>query len=223
MPAKPISRRDFLKAAGVTVGATAVACSGLTALGTRQPSVIFAEETMGESMLSKKILVAYASRAGSTSGVAQAIGKTLAEGGFQVDVRRMNEVKDIAPYTAVVAGSAVRGGKWLPEAMEFLHAHQTALARKPFAAFLVCITLAMPKAAGYTEFVSGFMKDVRALVRPVSEGLFAGALDYSKVPLMPEGVQLRILAAASQTPPGDYRDWDAIRAWAAKLAPVLVP
>lgn len=168
--------------------------------------------------MTNKILVTYASRAGSTAGVAQAIGKTLAETGTQVDVCRMHDVLDLAPYTAVVAGSAVRGARWLPEAMEFVQRHRAELARKPFAAFLVCITLAMPKGAEYGQFVSDFMKPVRALVKPVSEATFAGVLDYSKVPLVPEGVQLRILSATSQTPPGDYRDWDAIRSWASKLA-----
>lgn len=218
MPARSLSRRDFLKASGLALGASAFACSGLAMLGTRQPSVAFAEETIGESKMTNKILVTYASRAGSTAGVAEAIGKTLAEGGAQVDVRRMEHVEDLSPYSAVVAGSAVRGARWLPEALEFVQRHRAELARKPFGAFLVCITLAMPKAAEYGQFVSGFMQPVRALVKPVSEGLFAGALDYSKVPLVPEGVQLHILSATSQTPPGDYRDWDAIRNWAKKLA-----
>lgn len=172
-------------------------------------------------MTTQTILVTYASRGGSTGGVAEAIGASLAENGVQVDVRRMSEVNDLTPYSAVVVGSAIRGGKWLPEAMEFIRAHRDTLRRKPFAAFLVCITLAMPQAADYQQFVSGFMKDVRILVRPVSEGTFAGALDYSKVPLIPEGLQLRILSAASHTSPGDYRDWKAIRAWAVQLPRVL--
>ncbi len=111
MPYKRISRRDFLKVAGVTAGASAVACSGLAALGARQPLVTFVEDTLGERMTADRILVTYASRAGSTGGVAEAIGKALAEGGAQVDVRRMQAVSDLAPYRAVVAGSAIRGSK----------------------------------------------------------------------------------------------------------------
>jgi menaquinone-dependent protoporphyrinogen oxidase len=221
MSPKPVSRRDFLKVAGVTLGAATFACSGLAMLGTRQPAVAYAEETIGESKMTNKILVTYASRAGSTAGVAETIGKTLAAGGAQVDVRRMDHVEDLGRYVAVVAGSAIRGGKWLPEAMEFVQRHRTDLVRKPFATFLVCITLAMPKAAEYGQFVSDFMKPVRALAKPVSVGTFAGALEYSKVPLVPEGMQLRILSATSQTPPGDYRDWDAIRRWAKQLGPML--
>ena len=103
-----------------------------------------------------RILVTYASRAGSTRGVAEAIGKTLAECGEQVDVLRMQDVKDLAPYRAVVAGSAIQGRQWLPEAMQFMQTHRATLVQKPFAAFLVCMTLAMPTADKYRAHVADF-------------------------------------------------------------------
>ena len=62
--------------------------------------------------MSNKILVTYATCTGSTVGVAEAIGKTLADGGAQVDVLPMQAVKDLAPYQAVVAGSAIQGKRW---------------------------------------------------------------------------------------------------------------
>ena len=78
--------------------------------------------------MNDKILVTYASRAGSTAGVAEAIGKILAENGVQVEVSPMNEVYDLSPYRAVVAGSAIQGGKWLPEAMQFMQKNRAVLA-----------------------------------------------------------------------------------------------
>jgi menaquinone-dependent protoporphyrinogen oxidase len=84
--------------------------------------------------MSHKILVTYATRSGSTAGVAQAIAETLAESGVQVDIRPMQDVTDLAPYRAVVAGSAIQDGAWLPEAMQFIRAHRAQLAQKPFAA-----------------------------------------------------------------------------------------
>jgi menaquinone-dependent protoporphyrinogen oxidase len=167
--------------------------------------------------MSEKILVTYASRAGSTAGVAEAIGKTLAESGALVDVRPMAEVTDLSPYRAVVAGSAIRDKKWLPEAMQFVRAHQSELARKPFAAFLVCITLAMRKGEEYRPFVSTWLDPIRALVRPVSEGLFAGRLDFSRLPLTPNILMLRLSVLLGIFPPGDHRDWDAIKKWASGL------
>lgn len=122
--------------------------------------------------MSSRILVTYASRTGTTAGVAEASGKTLAESGMQVEVLPMKEVRDLSPCGAVVAGSAIQGSNWLPEALDFVRAHQAELARKPFAAFLVCMTLAMAK-GDYREHVKGFMQPVRALVQPVSEGYFA--------------------------------------------------
>ncbi len=168
-----------------------------------------------------KILVTYASQAGSTAQVAEAIGQTLAEHGAQVDVRRMADVTDLAPYRAVVAGSAVHGAKWLPEAMQFLKTHQDVLAQKPFAAFLVCITLGMANASSYQEGVSAWMKPVRALVKPVSEGLFAGSLDFKILPVTFDTLMLRAAVAFHILPQGDYRDWKAIRAWAESIHPLM--
>lgn len=167
------------------------------------------------------ILVAYASRAGATAGVAEAIGKTLAESGAQVDVRPMQDVTDLAPYRAVVAGSAIQGGQWLPEAMQFVRTHQAELARKPFAAFLVCMTLAMPNAGKYRRHVATWLEPVRALVRPVSEGLFAGALDLRKVPSFRDRMKFRLSVALGVWSEGDHRDWRHIRAWAESLRPLL--
>ena len=81
-----------------------------------------------------------------------------------------------------MAGSAIHGQQWLPEAMQFMRDHQTELSSKPFAAFMVCITLSMANAGQYLEGLKGWMKPVRDLVCPVSEGYFAGALDFSKLP-----------------------------------------
>jgi menaquinone-dependent protoporphyrinogen oxidase len=170
--------------------------------------------------MSNKILVTYATCTGSTVGVAEAIGNTLAESGAQVEVRPMQEVTDLTPYRAVVAGSAIQGKRWLPEAMRFVQTHQAALAQRPFAAFLVCITLAM-KNGKYHDFVADFLAPVRALVKPVSEGYFAGVLDISKVPSSGDRLKFRLSVAMGVWSEGDHRDWNAIRAWADSLRPLL--
>jgi len=172
--------------------------------------------------MSKKILVAYASRAGSTSGVAEAIARTLAESGVPVDVRQMKDIQDLTPYRAVVVGSAVQKSKWLPEAMKFLETHHAALTQMPCAMFTVCITLAMSNEAKYRSTVTGWVAPVRAKVAPVSEGLFAGLLDFSKLPFSLETLLLRAAVIVGIFPSGDHRDWNAIRAWATDLKPLLI-
>jgi menaquinone-dependent protoporphyrinogen oxidase len=164
--------------------------------------------------MSKKILVTYASRTGSTIGVAEAIGKTIAENGSQVVVLPMQEVNDLSSYQAVVAGSAIQNKSWLPEAMQFIRINRSELASKPFAVFLVCMTLAMRNGESYRPFVSEFLAPVRALVKPVSEGLFAGALDIRKIPSLGDRLKFRLSVLFGVWSEGDHRNWDAIRNWA---------
>ena len=171
--------------------------------------------------MSKRILVTYATRGGSTAGVAESIGKVLTEGGNQVDVLPVQEVKDLTKYHAVVAGSAIRGAKWLPEALQFIRTHQADLKQKPFAAFMVCITLAMPDSEKYAQGLKDWMQPVRSLVRPVSEGYFAGSLDFSTLPLTPKILLMRLAVALRIFPLGDHRDWNKIRAWAEGIHPLL--
>lgn len=172
--------------------------------------------------MSNKILVTYASRTGSTTGVAEAIGQTLAESGVEVEVRPMEEVTDLTPYQAVVVGSAIQDKQWLPEAMQFLQTHQATLAQKPVATFLVCMTLAISNGK-YRAQVADFMQPVRSLAKPVSEGLFAGVLDISKVPSFRERLMFRLSVIFRVWSEGDHRDWDAIRAWADSIRPLLLP
>jgi menaquinone-dependent protoporphyrinogen oxidase len=138
-----------------------------------------------------------------------------------VDVRPMRDVRDIAPYRAVVAGSAILWAKWLPEAMEFLRDFQASLTQKPFAAFLVCMTLAMRNGEKYRPDVAKWLMPVRAVVSPVSEGLFAGTLDIGKIPSFGDRLKFRLSVIFGVWSEGDHRDWDAIREWANGLVSLL--
>lgn len=172
--------------------------------------------------MTNKVLVTYASCSGSTAGVAAVIGKTLAENGTSVDVRPIGEVTDLSPYRAVVLGSAIQGGKWLPEAVQFVRAHREALARKRFAAFQVCITLSMKGGDQYHGHTAAWLDPVRALVRPVSTASFAGALDFGKMPrTFNAQVAMRLPVLLGLWKTGDHRDWGKIRAWAEELRPRL--
>lgn len=173
-------------------------------------------------MINNKILVTYASRAGSTAEVAEVIGKSLTQDGTQVKVLPMRDVKDLSIYRAVVAGSAIRKSKWLPEAMQFIQTHRSELGQKPFATFTVCITLAMSNSDQYRQAVTEWIQPVRTQVKPLSEGLFAGMLDFRKLPLTFDTLLLRAVVALGIFPKGDRRDWNAIRAWANCIHPLLL-
>ena len=212
-----ISRRRFLALTGGAVGATALACCGLTALGTRQPAVEFNESSCGgENEMSDKILVAYASKCGSTGEVAEAIGQALCDAGAAVDVRLAQNVTDVSPYRAVIVGSAIRMGRWLPEAAKFVETHREALSQVPVAYFLTCMTLEDDTEEN-RRTVAAYLDPVREIVQPVGVGLFAGVMDPSKLSFV-----FRLMMKAMGTPEGDFRDWEAIRAWADGLRPALL-
>ncbi|MFC1960934.1 flavodoxin domain-containing protein [Chloroflexota bacterium] len=171
--------------------------------------------------MSNKILVTYATKAGSTTGVAEAIAQTLADSGAQVDIIPMQEVQELTPYRAVVAGSAIRGDAWLPEAMQFVETHQNELNQKPFAMFMVCMALSMSNTDKHRTGIKAWLDPVRSLVRPVSEGYFAGGLDFRKLPRTRQTLMLRLPVILRVWSEGDHRDWDAIHTWANDLPALL--
>jgi menaquinone-dependent protoporphyrinogen oxidase len=171
--------------------------------------------------MTTRILVTYASRSGSTAEIAEAIRKALTNSEIQVDVLPMQDVQDLSPDQAVIAGSAIRGARWLPEAMQFIRMHQSTLRHKPFAMFTVCITLAMLNGEQYRSAVTNWTAPIRALVRPLSEGLFAGMLDFTRLPTNWETLKLRATVAMGIFPRGDHRNWNAVRDWAESLKPML--
>ena len=99
--------------------------------------------------------------------------------------------------------------------------HQAELRQKPFAAFLVCMTLAMKNGEKYRPHVAAFLDPVRAIARPVSEGLFSGVLDIGKVESFSNRLKFRLSVVFGVWKEGDHRDWNAIREWAASLGPLL--
>ncbi len=164
-----------------------------------------------------KVLVAYATKAGSTAEVAAEIGRAMAsKGGCQVDVHPVGQLKGIDGYDAVIIGSAIRAGKWLPEATKFVERHRDALSQIPVACFLVCLTLSEDTEEN-RRTVAAYPDPVREVVRPVEVGFFAGVMDHSKLPFI-----LRLMMKAMKTPQGDFRDWKAITSWADNICPLLL-
>ncbi len=164
-----------------------------------------------------KILVAYATRAGSTVDVAKTIGETLNASGATVDVRPIKNVTDIQGYDAVLVGSAIRMGKWLPEAVDFVKKNQAQLGRIPTAFFTVhllnCDDSDKSRAAR-----EAYTAPVRQILTPKAEVFFAGKMDFSKLSFLD-----RTIAQAVGGTERDLRNWDTIRGWAQGLQTILSP
>jgi menaquinone-dependent protoporphyrinogen oxidase len=166
--------------------------------------------------MSQRILIAYASRAGSTAEVAETIGDVLRECGLNVDVRSVKDVQNFTGYDALVLGSAIWAGKPLPEMQRFVADQHEALAHLPVAYFILCDALREYTPANQ-QIALGYLAPSRKAKQPVSVGMFAGRRDFSKVHPLLRWFLMRVIRLAE----GDWRDWEQIRSWAAELAPRL--
>jgi menaquinone-dependent protoporphyrinogen oxidase len=164
-----------------------------------------------------QVLVAYSSKYGATKEIAERVGQVLREAGARADVLSAGAVGDLGAYQAVILGSGVYVGQWLKQAATFLQAHEQELAERP-----VWLFSSGPTGEGDLEqLLSGWrfpgkLQPIADRIQPRDIAVFRGALDMKKLNLIE---RLMIKMVKAQT--GDFRDWDAITAWARGVAEAL--
>jgi menaquinone-dependent protoporphyrinogen oxidase len=187
-----------------------------------------------------KILVTYATNSGSTLEVAKAVLEEIQKSGVQAELAPVAEVTDLSAYSAVVLGAPMIMG-WHRSALNFLRKNKAALAKKSLAFFVTCMSLTesgethvqgvpvsvdknLPKPAknnarlSFKERYSQLANYIRPILRasphkPVSVGVFAGQLNYSRM----QWWAMIFVVLILQAPAGDKRNWEAIRSWAGGL------
>jgi len=162
--------------------------------------------------LQGNVLVAYATRAGSTIEVADSIAYAIAGKGYTVELRHIDEVSDLSLYSTIIFGSAIRMGNVTPEIKKFIESNKAQLESIPTAYFVVCLTM-KDDTPENREKVAEYLTPLRTLVQPFAEGYFAGKMDYSRLKRFDRFVAKRLVKA----PEGDFREWDKIREWAVEL------
>lgn len=191
--------------------------------------------------MQKKILVAYTTNSGSTREVAEAVAGELGKDGAPVEMLRIEEVKDIGPYSAVVVGGPMILG-WRRSAVKFLEKHQAALSSVPVAYFFTAMSLtrtvethlngvslhidpnlpndpvnpahlSLRERYATAENYLGPALKRASRIRPVSAAFFAGKVDYTRLKL-PQLLFVMLVVGAQ---PCDRRNWQTIREWAAGL------
>ncbi|MBV8394856.1 MAG: flavodoxin domain-containing protein [Actinobacteria bacterium] len=149
------------------------------------------------------VLVAYATKKGSTREVAESIATTLAAQGLVVETRPAADVGDLSPYGGVVLGSSIYTGRLHADARYFLRRHRHELTHKRFAVFaLGPRTLEREDVANSRKQVDHELEKMPEL-SPLSVAVFGGVLD-------PEQHHFPF----NHMPKTDARDWNAIESWA---------
>lgn len=167
--------------------------------------------------MNEKVLVAYATKHGATAEIAEKIGEVLRANELAADVQAADKVTSLDPYPAVILGSAVYVGKWRDEAAEFLKENEEALAARDVWLFSSGPTGEGDPVALMDDWVlPPELKPVAERVGPHEITVFHGEIDPSELGLME-----KMAIKAVKAPTGDWRDWEAIEAWATAVAEQL--
>ena len=164
--------------------------------------------------MENKILVTYATKYGATGEIAGKIGQVLKDAGQSADVLLVKEVRDLSPYDAVVLGSAVYLGGWRKEAVKFLEKYEGELAERP-----VWLFSSGPVGEGDpVELLDGWrfpekQQPIADRIQPRDTVVFHGSLDVEKLNFLEKSMINTV-----KSPVGDFRDWEAITAWATAIA-----
>lgn len=211
---KKMNRRSFLKGAAILTVAGAVTGTGLWATSTpAYPSadIVFNQE----KNMSKKVLVVYASKCGSTAEVAKTVGQILSQSGSEVEVKAANEVRSVDEYDAVVLGTAIRMSKPLGEMTSFVKKYNEKLGKVPTAAFSLGMALHKDSPESKAEAAKYIAPLADQLTSKKSTATFAGKVDYKT--LSPVFRFMLSKDTSGALAEGDYRDWNAIHTWANSL------
>ncbi len=163
------------------------------------------------------ILVAYASKYGATAEIAQRVGEVLRDYGLITNVIPADQVDALDSYRAVVLGSAVYAGQWRKEAVSLLEQNEQLLTARP-----VWFFSSGPTGEGdASALMNGWLfpeaqQPIADRIRPRGIAFFHGAIDIKKL-----GFAERLIVKGLKAPVGDFRDWDAIAAWATEIGKQL--
>jgi menaquinone-dependent protoporphyrinogen oxidase len=159
------------------------------------------------------ILIAVASRHGSTREIADAIAQELRGVGHAVEVRTIEAALTIEGYDAVIIGSAVYMGAWLPAARQFVDRNRLRLAGVPVWLFS---SGPLGQAHPHPPGDPNHLDELMAATGAQEHRTFVGKLDTSRL-----GLGERLIVTMVNAPAGDFRDWAAIRGWADEIAAAL--
>ncbi|HEX6497471.1 MAG TPA: flavodoxin domain-containing protein [Micromonosporaceae bacterium] len=159
-----------------------------------------------------KVMVTAASRHGATREIAERIAQALSSRGIEVFLRSPETVQTLDGYDAAVVGSAVYMGRWLDQARDLVQNLRAEFAVRPTWLFSSGPVGEPPKPTEEPVDIAEIVAGTHAR----GHRLFAGCIDRHKL-----GFGERAVVMSLRAPVGDFRDWQAIDAWAAEIADAL--
>jgi menaquinone-dependent protoporphyrinogen oxidase len=171
------------------------------------------------------VLVAYATRHGATAGIAEQLAARLRSRGLDAVARPVVADLDLAQFDAFVVGAAAYMGGWLQEGTTFVRRNRARLAGRPTWLFSSGPVGPPIDAKGRDVLAASVPKEFGEFMSLAPRGMkvFFGAFDVNAPPV---GVAERLMhhlpaVARTAIPAGDFRDWEAIDAWADEIAASL--
>ncbi len=181
--------------------------------------------------MTSQVLIAYSSRHGSTSEIAQEIADTIEKEDTLVDLVDLRERSnwptemDLQEYDGIIVGSGVKYGRWTKEGLNFLKKFKFLLERKPLGIFVSSGEASNPrtyekaKEKYLTDVLSKIGIDVNNTMIEAFGGVFDLSVDSSYNFL--ERKILKRIAESDNTgfiihdgKLNDFRNWQSIRNWA---------
>jgi len=171
-----------------------------------------------EAKMSRKILVAYATRYGSTQEVAEAVATIFREEGLDVESKPAQKVASLAEHRAMVLGAPLYFGAWPKEALNLLARNQEALQGLPVAVFALG-----PLHDNEKERQEGRAQLEKTLagfpwLQPLASEVFCGRYDPAKLRIAHRLIARLPASPLHEVPATDGRNWAEIRSWAKELA-----
>lgn len=156
------------------------------------------------------ILLAVASKHESTREIADVLANELRVAGHNVEVYNAAAAPSPQAYDAVILGSAIYAGSWLFAAEHFVERYRAELVGLPLWVFSSGpLGAENPQPHDDPQQLAAVLGEL-----PVRDHkVFVGKLDAGDL-----GVGERLIAKVVRAPIGDFRDWDAVHAWAHEIA-----
>ncbi|CCQ13555.1 Flavodoxin [Rhodococcus sp. AW25M09] len=158
-----------------------------------------------------KILVSTAGRHGATASLAQEMARVFQHEGADVDVRTPDSVDDVSRYDALIIGSAVYSGRWLPVANKLVN-RVSGMEHPPVWLFSCGPLHSSNRPVNDTSDAAHAVSVLTA----ISHRTFTGKLDAERL-----SVGERQIFASSGAVAGDFRDWVLVCNWAREILACL--